>query len=117
MGLGGCEEEDAYIFRQLFISNVQSNELYLMVAGVSPDRLNQETKLFRERGMFCSNLGDLVVRFCAEILKILIVVITSLASFPYTSFVPDGVMATTPLYIAYDATACGHYDATMKQGE
>ena len=51
---------------------------------------------------------------CADVLHVPIVVITSLASFPYTPFLPDSVMVTTPLYLAYDATACGHYDATRK---
>ena len=84
------------------------------VTGVNPDKLNEETELFRERGAFCGNLGDLVVRVCADVLHVPIVVITSLASFPYTTFLPDSVMVTTPLYLAYDATACGHYDATRK---
>lgn len=116
-GLGRTEEEDAYTLRQLFVNNVQSNELYQVVTGVSPERLNEETELFRERGTFCGNLGDLVVKDCADLLQVPIVVITSLASFPYTTFLPDSVMVSTPLYLAYDATACGHYDATRKQGE
>ena len=116
-GSGRTEEEDAYTLRQLFVNNVQSNELYQVVTGVSPERLNEETELFRERGTFCGNLGDLVVRVCADLLQVPIVVITSLASFPYTTFLPDSVMVSTPLYLAYDATACGHYDATRKQGE
>ena len=50
----------------------------------------------------------------SNVLHVPIVVITSLASFPYTTFLPDSVMVTTPLYLTYDATACGHYDATRK---
>lgn len=57
-----------------------------MVTGVSPDKLNEETELFRERGTFCGNLGDLVVRVCVDVLHVPIVVITSLTSFPYTTF-------------------------------
>ena len=83
LGLDRGEEEDAYTLRQLFVNHVQSNELYQMVTGVSPDKLNEETELFRERGTFCGNLGDLVVRVCADVLHVPIVVITSLASFPY----------------------------------
>lgn len=89
LGLDRGEEEDAYTLRQLFVNHVQSNELYQMVTGVSPDKLNEETELFRERGTFCGNLGDLVVRVCADVLHVPIVVITSLASFPYTTFLPD----------------------------
>ena len=114
LGLDRGEEEDAYTLRKLFVNHVQSNELYQMVTGVSPDKLNEETELFRERGTFCGNLGDLVVRVCANVLHVPIVVITSLASFPYTTFLPDSVLVITPLYLAYDATACGHYDATRK---
>lgn len=69
------------------MDQVQSNEMYQMVTGVDPARLNEETELFRERGTFCGNLGDLVIRVCADMLQIPVVVITSLASFPYTSFV------------------------------
>ena len=117
LGLSGSEKDDAYSLRQLFVDQVQSNEMYQMMTGVDPGRLNEETELFRERGTFCGNLGDLVVRVCADVLQIPVVVITSLASFPYTSFVPADLIATTPLYLAFDATACGHYDATKKQGE
>lgn len=114
LGLDRGEEEDAYTLRQLFVNHVQSTELFQMVTGVSPDKLNEETELFRKRGTFCGNLGDLVVRVCADVLHVPIVVITSLASFPYTTFLPDSVLVITPLYLAYDATACGHYDATRK---
>ena len=62
-------------------------------------------------------MGNLVVRVCADLIQVPIVVITSLASFPYTTFLPDSVMVSTRLYLAYDATACRHYDATRKQGE
>ena len=51
---------------------------------------------------------------CAHVLYVPIVVIRSLASFPYTTFLPDSVMVTTAVYLAYDATARGHYAATRK---
>ena len=59
LGLSKSVEEDAYRLRQLFADNVQSNEEYQSVAGVNPDRLNEETELFRERGTYSGNLGDL----------------------------------------------------------
>ena len=52
-------EEDAYRLRQLFVDNVQSNEEYQSVAGVNPDRLNEETELFRERGYLQRKSGGL----------------------------------------------------------
>ena len=51
---------------------------------------------------------------CADVLHVPVVVITSFAPFRYTTFLPDSVMVTTGLYLTYDATACGHYDATRK---
>ena len=59
--------EDAYRLRQLFVDNVQSNEEYQSVAGMNPDRLNEETELFRERGTYSGNLGDLVIKVCADV--------------------------------------------------
>ena len=51
--------EDAYRLRQLFVDNVQSNEEYQSVAGVNPNRLNEENELFREWGTYSGNLGGL----------------------------------------------------------
>lgn len=36
LGLGDSQEEDAYRLRQLFVDQVQSNEMYQMVTGVDP---------------------------------------------------------------------------------
>lgn len=67
----------------------------------------------RDRG----NLGDLVMRVCADILQVPIVIITSLESFPYTTFVPDGAIVTSSVYLAFNAAAPGHYDATQSVGK
>ena len=67
LGLSKSVEEDAYWLRQLFVDNVQSNKEYQSVAGMNPDRLNEETELFRERGTYSGNLGDLVIKVCADV--------------------------------------------------
>ena len=67
LGLSKSVEEDAYRLRQLFVDNIQSNEEYQSVAGMNPDRLNEETELFRERGTYSGNLGDLVIKVCADV--------------------------------------------------
>ena len=57
LGLTGANlDDDVFTLRQLFVDDVQSNEYYQMLLGISKEELNTETKRFREQGTFQGKL-------------------------------------------------------------
>lgn len=57
LGLTGANlDDDVFTLRQLFVDDVQSNEYYQMLLGISKEELNTETERFREQGTFQGKL-------------------------------------------------------------
>ena len=81
------------------MDNVQSNEYYQMLLGISKE-VNTETERFREQGTFSGEVGDLVMKVCSDLLQIPL------------PFIPDQVVATSTLYAAFNAFGPDHYDRT-----
>ena len=115
LGLRGATlDDDVFTLRQLFVDNVQSNEYYQMLLGISKEELNTETERFREQGTFSGEVGDLVMKVCSDLLQIPILVVTSMPSYSYVPFIPDQAVATSTLYVAFNAFGPGHYDGTRQ---
>lgn len=79
LGLGMDIDMDADILQihQLFVDDVESNDYYQMLTGIPSIDLNAVTERCREPGTFCSDVGDLVIKVCSDILQVPIIVITS----------------------------------------
>ena len=57
MGLAGAViDDDVFTLCQLFVNNVQSNEYYQTLLGISVEELNAESERFREQGTFSAKL-------------------------------------------------------------
>ena len=72
----------------------------------------EEVYKFSQDGFFANEVGDLCARATAKLLKISIVIITTLPSTPMVPFLPHEFLTTTPIYIACDYSGSGYYDAT-----
>lgn len=94
------------------MDNVQSNEYYQMLLGISKEELNTETERLREQGTFSGEVGDLVMKVCSDLLQIPLLVVTSMSSYSYVPFIPDQVVVTSTLYVAFNAFGPGHYNGT-----
>ena len=105
LGLGKGLDEDVFQLRQCFVNAVQSSEYYQRLSGIPLENINDETERFRDQGTFCGEIGDLVIRVCADILKIPITVITSMNGCPSQKFTPEEIITGATIYVAY--TACG----------
>ena len=68
--------------------------------------------LYQQQGTFSSNLADLCVKVCSNVLGLPIVVITSYPGAPQFPFLPTQMNHTNPIYIAFNHTSPGHYDGT-----
>ena len=67
---------------------------------------------FPEQGWFNSDAGDIAVKVCSNILEIPIIVLTCYPQAPHQSFVPPKMSSVHPLYVAFNHSPPGHYDAT-----
>ena len=114
MGLAGAAINDnVFNLRQLFVNNVQSNEYYQMLPGISVEELNAETERFREQGTFSGEVSDPVMKVCSDILQIPILVTTSMPRHLYVPFIPDEMVVTSTLYVVFNVFGTGHYDETQ----
>ena len=66
-------------------------------------------RCFRARGVFDREIGDVVMKICANIVKIPIMVVTSNQSIPCIPFFPNDVLSSEPIYVAY-------HNISMEQG-
>ena len=62
--------------------------------------------------MFYSDVGEIVVKVCAEILNMAIVVVTLMGGSPYILFLPTWFCCDNPLYLAYNISGLGYYNST-----
>lgn len=112
LGIGNCEEENTAKLRQLFVNEVTENiNEYENWMTASPNNLETVAK-FKESGFFASEVGDLCASATAKLLRIPIIVVTALPTPPTIPFLPNVFATDTPIYVAYDHSGPGHYDAT-----
>ena len=110
LGLCKSVEGDTICLRQLFCEEMKENkEKY---QGWVDFNITDETEKFSQSGWFNCSLGDLCVLACSNIMKMAIVVIMSIGSIPYIPFIPSEVLTDGAVYIAYNHSGPGHYDAT-----
>ena len=77
--------------------------------------IDDDIEEYREKGVFASTSGDLVVPALANVLQRPIIVISSVVDRYIHPFIPNKgcVDATSPIYIAYETSEC-HYSSTYK---
>ena len=112
LGLGISEAFDTRRLRELFVKEVSDNiEEYRdwMTTGVNG---LEEVYKFSQDGFLANEVGDLCARATAKVLKIPIAIVTALPSTTTVPFLSQEFLTTTPIYIAYDHSGPGHYDAT-----
>ena len=73
-----------------------------------------EARLFLNDGHFASQLGNSMPLAMANVLKIPIVVMTQMDNFPIIPIAPRENLQTLPVFVAFDHTGAGHYDAVMQ---
>ena len=118
LGLGINEDKDTLHLRLLVCQEISSkSEEYQQWLGLTAEQLSIDLHSFRQQGWFNSDAGDIAVKVCSNILQIPIVVITSYPQAPYQSFIPPKMSSTHPLYVAFNHSLPGHYDATKGKNQ
>ena len=63
-------------------------------------------------GTFSGSCGNLMVMALANVLKVNIVLFTSMEQMPVIPIIPrDALLTPDPIYVAFNHGGCGHYDA------
>ena len=109
------EVEDTYHLRQLFVDEVLNGDEELLSFLPKEDdveTLQDKEEEFRSPGVYDKMLGDLVMKTCAQILQLPIMVITSSEAVSYLPFVPDRLTSKEPAFVAFHYYGAGHYDST-----
>ena len=72
---------------------------------------NREAQLFLTDGHFASELGNSMPLAMANLLKLPLVVISQMESLPVIPITPRETIQCLPIFIAFDHSGAGHYDA------
>ena len=111
LGLGRSEDEDTRKLRELFVKEISEN-IDAYKDWMTTNSHLEEIDKFNQDGYFASEVGDLCVKATATFMRIPGVVVTALPTQPTVPFLPREFVTTTPIFIAYDHSEPGHYDAT-----
>ena len=90
-------DDNVLQLRQLFVNSVESSNYYQMLIGLPHVDINDEVERFRDPGTLCGEIGDLIIKLCSDILRIPILVVTSLPGCPHVPFVPDDTLVNSRL--------------------
>ena len=92
MGLGKSPVEDAATLREMFVKELEANtEEYGNWIDLHEQQFLTEINYMREKGTFNSNLADLCLKVCCDVLGLPIIVITSYPSAPHFTFIPNEI--------------------------
>ena len=110
LGFQGSLNEDTKLLRSLFCQEIEEHiEQYRNFVDFD---INEEFSKFSVSGWFNSSLGDLCVLACSNLLQTSVVLITSIPGTPFIPFVPSTICNKMAIFIAYNHSGPGHYDAT-----
>lgn len=78
IGLCKSEDEDTITMRNLFVDEILKcdDEILAFFPEQSKEEITTKALQFRRQGMFDSAIGDLVMRVCAQLLRLPIMVVT-----------------------------------------
>lgn len=114
------EDEDTFQLRQLFADKIAEgdDELLAFLPFENNDGdIEAKVNEFRCPGVYDKTLGDLIMKTCAEVLEVTIVVVTSNESVPWLLFVPEKFSSEESIFVAFHFYGAGHYDSTRKAEE
>ena len=118
IGLCRSEDEDTITLRNLFVDEILKcdEEILAFFPEQSKEEITTKALQFRRQGVFDTAIGDLVMRVCAQLLRLPIMVVTSLNSLPCVPFIPTNPLSSRPIYVAFHYYGAGHYDSTRSLG-
>ena len=91
---------------------LENSEEYEPFMSLSDAKFEDIALTYKTPGPFSGACGNLMVMALANVLKINIVLFTSMEQMPVIPVIPrDALLTPHPIYIAFNHGSCGHYDA------
>ena len=91
---------------------LENSEEYEPFMFLSDAKFEDIALTYKTPGSFSGACGNLMVMALANVLKINIVLFTSMEQMPVIPVIPrDALLTPHPIYIAFNHGGCGHYDA------
>ena len=106
MGEGICAKLRKLIFEEW----MAHSDLYQHFLA-EEQTFESEAKLFLNDGHFATDLGNAMPLAMADALKLPIVIITQMENLPVLPITPRETMKCMPIFLAFDQSGPGHYDA------
>ncbi|XP_032232654.2 uncharacterized protein LOC116615103 [Nematostella vectensis] len=97
-----------------WLNDLEPYRLFLL----NGESLEDQANAFLNDGYFNAAIGNIMVPGMANILKMPIVLLSQMQNFPVVPVSPTkGTVISTPLYLAFDQSGLGHYDAIAMRSE
>ena len=94
---------------QEWLNNSEEYEPFMSLADA---KFEEIALTYKSPGSFSGACGNLMVMALANVLKINIVLFTSMEQMPVIPIIPrDTLLTPEPIYVAFNHSDCGHYDA------
>lgn len=94
-----------------WLANISEYECFVMKSEIPFQDLAES---YIQDGVFAGELGNIMVTGLANILRINIVLYTSMTRMETIPVVPrEKVLISCPVYLAFNHSGCGHYDAVV----
>ena len=93
---------------QEWLNNSAEYEPFMSLADA---KFEEIALTYKSPGSFSGVCGNLMVMALANVLKINIVLFTSMEQIPVMPIIPrDTLLTSEPIYVAFNHSGCGHYD-------
>lgn len=116
--LSMCEEELTAKLRMLTVKEWQGNRRVHYEHFLTKDHYDTEVEKFKVSGYFTGELGNLMVLAMSNLLKLPVVVFSSLENYPVIPVLPESQLkGNRPLYVSFNSLGCGHYDFVKPEDE
>ena len=112
LGLVNLSEEHlTNRLRALTVSEWSGENRKRYESFLTTDNFDEEVERFTHKGYFTGELGNLMVLAMANVLKMPIVIFSSLENYPTIPILPCQHLNGMPmLFVSFNSAGCGHYD-------
>ena len=112
LGLVNLSEESLSTrLRALTVSEWSGENRQHYESFLTTDNFDKEVERFTRQGYFTGELGNLMILAMANVLKMPIVIFSSLENYPTIPILPrQQLSGMSMLFVSFNAPGCGHYD-------
>ena len=110
--------EDSLVtkLRELTVSEWSGENRQPYENFLATDNFENEVEQFSHRGYFTEELGNLMVLAMANVLKMPVVIFSSLENFPTIPILPrQQLHGLLSLFLSFNAAGCGHYNYVCRE--